>query len=106
MEEETHKMEIKVRRKRERSKDRDYSKHPSNNTEKYHLTSSEHSRNKKSKKHPIIEGAKKGAGDMLQAVDDAIAEADADQQRSGEEDVSSDEKMGSGESDGSNGSRY
>ena len=106
MEEETHKMEIKVRRKRERSKDRDYSKDPGQNTEKHHRTSSEHSRNKKSKKYPIIEEAKKGPGDMLQAVDDAIAEVDADQQRSGEEEVSSDEKIGSGESDGSIESRY
>jgi len=97
MEEETQRMEIKVRRKRERSKDRDRSRHLGQNTEKHHRTSSEHSRNKKSKKHPTTD-AKKGAGDMLQAVDDAIAEADADQLRSGEEDVSSDDKIGSGES--------
>ena len=38
---------------------------------------------------------------MLQAVDDAIAEANADPRKSGEEDISSDENNGSGGSDGS-----
>jgi len=91
MEEEAHRMEDKVRRKRERSKDRDRSKHPNHGYEKSYRSGSDHSRNKKSKK----------SGDMLQAVDDAIAEANADPRKSGEEDISSDENNGSGGSDGS-----
>ena len=110
MEEETHRMEIKVRRKRERSKDRDRSRHTSHGTEKHHRTSSDHSKNKKGKKQDSTElEEKKGQVDILQAVEDAVAAADADQHglRSGEEDVSSDEKEGeSGESEeGSNESR-
>ena len=99
MEEEAHRMEDKVRRKRERSKDRDRSKHSSHNTEKSYRAATDHSRSKKSKKFSSTAG--KGSGDMLQAVDEAIAQADADQRRSGEEDVSSDENMGSGDSEGS-----
>ena len=96
-------MEIKVRRKRERSKDRDRSRHSSHSAEKHRT--SDHSRTKKNKRYTTTEENKKGSGDMLQAVEEAIAAADADQLRSGEEDVSSDEKRESGESEGSNESR-
>ena len=99
MEEEAHRMEDKVRRKRERSKDRDRSKHSNHSLDKKYRTDSDRSRNKKSKRHSSNEG--KGSGDMLQAVDDAIAEAEANQRKSGEEDLSSDdnaESRGSGES--------
>ena len=99
MEAEAHRMEDKVRRKRERSKDRDRPKHSNHSSDKSYRTGSDHSRSKKSKRYSATEG--KGSGDMLQAVDDAIAEADADQRKSGEEDISSDENAESRGSDGS-----
>ena len=107
MEEETHRVEAKVRRKRERSKDRDHPRHSSHAPGKHHRTSSDHSRSRKSKKYASNADTKKGSVDILQAVEDAVAAADADQLRSGEEDVSSDEKGASGESEeDSNESRY
>ena len=108
MEEETHRMEIKVRRKRERSKDRNRSRHTSRGTEKHHRTSSDHFRIKKHKKQDSIEHEQnKSQVDILQAVEEAVAAADADQHglRSGE-DISSEEKVESVDSEASNESRY